>query len=70
MTLSVEADASKSVELRTKNYYKIEYSALNFRPASELKPCTDLEGMKAKIEYFEGLKDPAEAQIVSIELSK
>jgi hypothetical protein len=42
---------------------------LNFTPTGELNPCKNLEGMKAKVEYFEGLSG-AEGQIVSIELSK
>jgi tetratricopeptide (TPR) repeat protein len=68
MRLRVEG-AAKRLDLRTRNYYKIRYSALNFTPSGDLNPCTDLEGMKAKVEYFEGL-GPAEGQILSVELTK
>ena len=68
MKLKVEVGA-KTLNLRAGNYYKVEYSALNFTPTGELNPCKNLEGMKAKVEYFEGLSG-AEGQIVSIELSK
>jgi tetratricopeptide (TPR) repeat protein len=69
MTLKVES-ASKPLDLHTRNYYKIQYSALNFTPSSEMNPCKDLEGMKAKVEYFEGTNGSAEGQIVAIELTK
>jgi tetratricopeptide (TPR) repeat protein len=69
MSLKVES-AAKPVDLRTRNYYKVQYSALNFTPTGKLNPCKDLEGMKAKVEYFEGLDGSAEGQIVSIELTK
>jgi len=69
MTLKVE-NAAKPVDLRTRNYYKVQYSALNFTPTGELNPCKDLEGMKSKIEYFEAVDGSAEGQIVSIELTK
>jgi tetratricopeptide (TPR) repeat protein len=68
MRLKVEG-AAKALGLRTRNYYKVEYSALNFSPSGDLNPCKDLEGMKANVEYFEGLA-AAEGQIVSIELTK
>ncbi len=67
--LKVES-AGKPVLLRARNYYKIRFSALNFAPTAELNPCKDLEGMKAKVEFFEGLNESAEGQIISIELTK
>jgi predicted Zn-dependent protease len=69
MSLKVE-NATKPVDLRTRNYYKVQYSALNFTPTGKLNPCKDLEGMKAKVEYFEGRDGSAEGQIVSIKLTK
>jgi len=69
MTLTVDG-GTKSVGLRARNYYKVEFSALNFKPAGDLNPCKDLEGMTGKVEYFEGLNSSIEGQIISIELSK
>ena len=69
MNLQVES-AAKPLGLRTRNYYKVKYSALNFTPTDRLNPCKDLEGMKAKVEYFEDVNGSAEGQIVSIELTK
>ncbi len=67
--LRVEGEG-KPVSLRAGNYYKIPYSALNFTPTAEMNPCKDLEGMKAKVEFFEGLNQATEGQIISIELTK
>ena len=69
MKLKVEG-AAKPLELRSRNYYKVAYSALNFTPKGDLNPCKDLEGMKAKVEYFESLNGTASGQIISIELAK
>jgi hypothetical protein len=35
-----------------------------------LNPCKDIEGMQAKVDYFEGAGNPAEGQIIAIQVSK
>jgi hypothetical protein len=62
--------ATKVLALHSGNYYKVEYSALNYKPSSDLNPCRDLEGAKAKIDYFEGVNSETEGQIISIEIAK
>ena len=69
MHLRVE-NAKKPVLLRARNYYKVQFSALNFTPTAELNPCKDIEGMKARVEFFEALNESAQGQIVAIELTK
>ncbi len=69
MELKVES-AGGTISLRSNNYYKIQFTAVNFIPAGELHPCTELEGMKAKVKYFEALDQSAAGGIISIELSK
>jgi Tfp pilus assembly protein PilF len=69
MELKVAADG-KTLSLHSNNYFKIQYTAVNFTPAGELHPCTDLDGMKAHVEFFEASGKSAEGQIFSIELSK
>jgi tetratricopeptide (TPR) repeat protein len=69
MELTVEGDG-KTLALHSNNYFKIQFSALGFTPAGELHPCTDLEGMKARVEFFEASGKSVEGQISSIELSK
>ncbi len=51
-------------------YFKITFTAGNFTPDSEVKPCTGIEGMKAFVDYAEVTDKAVAGQIVSIELSK
>jgi len=69
MGLKVES-AGATISLHSNNYYKIEFTAVNFTPAGELHPCAELEGMKARVKFFEALDKSAAGRIVSIELVK
>ncbi len=65
----VEA-AKASVSLYHNNYYKIEFSALGFTPEGALQPCSDIEGMKARVQYVESSDKTVDGQVLSIELRK
>jgi Tfp pilus assembly protein PilF len=69
MELKVEGDG-KMLPLHSNNYFKIQFTALNFTPGGELHPCNDLEGMQANVEFFEASGKSSEGQIFSIELRK
>ena len=69
MDLAVRA-AGKTIPLHSDNYYKISFSALGFQPNSDLKPCSDLEGRPAKIEYQESVDKSVTPRLVSVELHK
>ena len=58
----------RTVALHSENYFKVDFTAANFTPKGELKPCTDLKGVAARIEYVQ----PAakKGQIVSVEMRK
>ncbi len=60
----------KTIDLHSGNYFKIQYSTLNFTPSGDLKPCTQLEGMHAKVEYIEPSDKTARPWIVAVELQK
>jgi hypothetical protein len=69
--LDLNVDASgKSLTLHAENYFKIQFSALNFAPSSDLNPCKDLEGRPAKVEYVEAADKSVTARLLSIELHK
>jgi hypothetical protein len=61
---------AKTLELHSGNYFKIEYSALNFEPSADLNPCRDLEGRPAKVEYVEAASKDAPAWVLGIEMHK
>jgi len=67
--LKVE-EGGKSVSLYSNNYYDIPFSASNFAPQGDIRPCTDLDGAKASIQYFATSDKTVDGQILSIELSK
>jgi tetratricopeptide (TPR) repeat protein len=63
-------NAGKGVSLYSNNYYKIDYSTTNYAPEGEIHPCTDLEGMKASIQYAATADKTVDGQILSVQLSK
>jgi hypothetical protein len=64
------SSGSKTLALHTDNYYKIQFTALNFQPNGELKPCTDLEDRPAKVEYVESSDKNDTPRLIAIELHK
>jgi tetratricopeptide (TPR) repeat protein len=61
---------AKKLALHSDNYYKIEFSALDFQPKGDLNPCHDLENRPAKVEYVESADKSDAPQLVAIELHK
>ena len=61
---------AKSLSFYNNNYYKLEFSALGFTPNGSLQPCSDIEGMKARVEYVESSDKTVDGQVVSVELRK
>lgn len=68
MDLDLNA-GSKTISLHSGNYYKIQFSALNYSPKGELHPCSDLEGMHAKVEYVESVANKVNG-LIAVQLSK
>ena len=62
--------AGKTLALLADNYYKLEFTALNFQPSGDLNPCKDLENRPAKVEYMEPADKAETPMLVSIELHK
>ena len=69
LDLTVSSSA-KTLTLHADNYYKIQFSALNFQPNGELKPCSDLENRPAKVEYVESADKTDSPRLIAIELHK
>jgi Tfp pilus assembly protein PilF len=69
MDLAVKSGA-KSISLHSENYYKLQYSTLGFQPSGDLKPCSDLAGRPAKVEYEESANKTELPRLLSIELHK
>ncbi len=59
MDLTVETP-KKTFKLYNMNYFKVEYSAINFKPSGSLDPCSMMDGLHAKVVYAE---NPADASV-------
>lgn len=69
MDLTV-ASGAKILPLRSDNYYKIEFTALNVQLREDLKPCTDLENRPAKVEYVESADKSDIPHLIAVEIHK
>jgi tetratricopeptide (TPR) repeat protein len=69
MDLTVDS-GGKGLALHAENYYKIQFTALNFTPNGDLSPCKDLEGKPAKVEYVESADKTATPRALAIEIHK
>ncbi len=69
MDLAVKWGA-KTMNLHTDNYYKVEFSTLGFQPNGDLKPCDQLQGRPAKVEYVESADKSQAPQLLAVELHK
>ena len=61
---------AKKLALHSDNYYKIQFSALDFQPKGDLNPCHDLESRTAKVEYVESADKSDAPHLVAVELHK
>ena len=69
LTLDVD-QGGKTITLYTNNYYKVVFTTANYESDGDIKPCTGIEDMKAKVGYAEVSNKNVAGQIFSIELSK
>jgi tetratricopeptide (TPR) repeat protein len=69
LDLTVSSGA-KTLALHTDNYFKIQFSVLNFQLTGDLEPCSDLENRPAKIEYVESADKADAPHLIAVELHK
>ena len=66
----VENEAGKALDVYNNDFFKIELTVLGFTPKGDINPCTDFEGMKARVQYVESSDKTVDGQVVSVELRK
>jgi len=64
------SSGGKTLVLHADNYYKIEFSVLNFQLEGLLEPCHDLENRPAKVEYVESADKSDAPHLIAVELHK
>jgi tetratricopeptide (TPR) repeat protein len=70
-TLEFTLDSRNGVmRLYSDEYLKIPYNALNFTPQGILNPCTDIQGLHARVAYHPAKGQPNQGEVVEIGLVK
>ena len=60
----------KNLHFYTDNYFDVAFRAANFTPKGVMNPCSDLEGMQARIIYRPVKGSPDEGQLVEVQLTR
>lgn len=69
LELRVEGEKA-SVTVYSNNFTKISLTAVGFTPEGAMNPCTNFNGMKARIQYAETTDKTVDGQVFAIELRK
>ncbi len=63
-------DSYEILRLRTSDYFKVNFSAINFTPSGTMNPCKTTQGMYARVYYYPIKGQPKEGELISVELRK
>ena len=62
--------AKSSIKVYNNNFSKIDLTVIGFVPKGSMNPCTDFNGMKARVQYAETADKTVDGQVFAIELRK
>jgi hypothetical protein len=62
--------AKETMHLYTANYFKVDFTAANFKTEGKLNPCKEITGMKATVVFYDVPRRPNEGELISVELTK
>ena len=69
--LEFQVEGSKgTVTLYSNNFSKIDLTVVGFTPKGPMNPCSDFNGMKARVQYAETTDKTVDGQVLAIELRK
>ena len=63
-------DSYEILRLHTDDYFKVNFSAINFTPGGTLNPCRTAKGMYARVYYYPIKGQAKEGELISVELRK
>ncbi len=70
-SLDMVFDASDGIlRLHTDNYFKVDFSAINFTPKGIMNPCKKAKGMYARVYYNHVKGHPHRGILVSVQFRK
>ena len=58
------------LHLHANDYFKVDFSAINFSPKGIMDPCKQAKGMYARVHFYHIKGHPREGELVSVELRK
>jgi tetratricopeptide (TPR) repeat protein len=62
--------SGSSVKVYNNDFSKIDLTVVGFTPKGPVSPCTDFDGMKARIQYAESTDKSVDGKVFAIELRK
>jgi tetratricopeptide (TPR) repeat protein len=62
--------AKNAIKVYNNNFSKIDLTVVGFTPKGSMNPCTDFNGMKARVQYAETTDKSIDGQVFAIELRK
>ncbi|HEY2470630.1 MAG TPA: tetratricopeptide repeat protein [Terracidiphilus sp.] len=69
--LQFRVEGAKSmIKVYNNKFSKIDLTVIGFTPKGSLNPCTDFNGMKARVQYAETTDKSVDGQVFAIELRK
>lgn len=63
-------DSYEILHLHADDYFKVNFSAINFTPSGIMNPCKTAQGMYARVHYYDIKGHPKEGDLISVELRK
>lgn len=62
--------AKEAVKLYSNDFSKIELTAIGVSPKGPVNPCSDFDGLKARVQYAETTDKTVDGQVFAVELRK
>jgi tetratricopeptide (TPR) repeat protein len=62
--------AKEAVKLHSNDFSKIELTAIGVSPKGPVNPCSDFDGLKARVQYAETTDKTVDGQVFAVELRK
>jgi len=63
-------DSYEILHLHTDNYFKVDFSAINFTPSGIMNPCKTAKGMYARVYYYDIKGHANQGDLISVEFRK
>ena len=70
-TMDMVFDTSEEIlHLHASNYFKVDFSAINFTPKGTMNPCKEGKGMYARVYFYHIKGHPHDGDLISVQLRK